>query len=434
MKYLRGLLLASVASAAFTQGAFADSDTAPIEDRIAALEAMVAELKAELAAEKSKSDADVVRLESRLEAMPEPVPAKKTDGFLVGDTTVKIGGILDFDAHVTHLDGGSLGSTSIARDFYIPGSTPIGGDATTFTDFTAESSRFYFSTSTPWGDDAVKAHLELDFLGSAQGNELVSSSYAPRLRRAYVSYGNWLAGQDWSTFQNTSAIPESASFLILSDGMIFVRQAQIRYTNGPWQIALENPNTTTVNAGLQDANTIPDIVARYNWKGNFGNISLAGIARQLRIETGGGNNEDAIGYGLSLSGQWKVGARDDIRFNVMGGGGIGRYAGLAAGREAALSPSGELEAIPAFGGLVAWRHPFGKTARFNIGYSGLFLDNPSYVATSTTASVQSAFGAVLWDVAPKVTLGAEVMHGIREEESGLDGAVTRFTFSTKYAF
>jgi len=33
-----------------------------------------------------------------------------------------------------------------------------------------------------------------------------------------------------------------------------------------------------------------------------------------------------------------------------------------------------------------------------------------------------------------VTLGTELMHGLREVESGADGSITRFTFSTKYAF
>jgi hypothetical protein len=51
-----------------------------------------------------------------------------------------------------------------------------------------------------------------------------------------------------------------------------------------------------------------------------------------------------------------------------------------------------------------------------------------------TQSVQSAYGAVLWDVAPKVTLGTELMFGQRELENGTDGGLTRFTFSTKYAF
>ncbi|HRX75756.1 MAG TPA: hypothetical protein P5341_16720, partial [Hyphomonas sp.] len=239
---------------------------------------------------------------------------------------------------------------------------------------------------------------------------------------------------EWSTFQNTSAIPESASFLILSDGMIFIRQPQIRYTNGPWMFALENPNTTTINAGSRDENIIPDVVARYNWTGAFGNVSVAGIARQLRADFGA-TEEQTFGYGLSVSGMIKAGAKDDIRFNLVGGEGIGRYVGLAASRSAAVDPNGDLEAIPSYGGLIAWRHPFGETARFNIGYSGLFVDNPDYLpAATTTKSVQSAYGALLWDVAPKVTVGFELMHGIREVESGDDGSISRFTFSTKYAF
>ncbi|HCE24188.1 MAG TPA: hypothetical protein DF282_16985, partial [Hyphomonas sp.] len=100
----------------------------------------------------------------------------------------------------------------------------------------------------------------------------------------------------------------------------------------------------------------------------------------------------------------------------------------------ALDPNGELEAVPSYGGLIAWRHAFGETARFSGGYSGLFIDNPDYLADTVTSSVQSVFGAILWDVAPNVTLGTELMHGLREVESGVDGSITRFTFSTKYAF
>ena len=425
---IRGLLV--TASAAVM--AFAANAEQSVEERIAALEAMVAELKAELAAEKSDTDADIVRIETAA-AQAAPAAAPKTDGFLVGDTTLKFGGFVDLDVHATSLSDGDITSTSIARDFYIPGSTPIGGEGTDFTDFTAESSRFFLAASKPVGDGKVEGYIEMDFLGSGQGNELVSNSYSPRLRRAYMKYGNWLAGQEWSTFQNTSAIPESASFLALSDGMIFIRQPQIRYTNGNWMFALENPNTTTLNAGSRDENLLPDVVARYNMTGDFGNVSFAGIARQLRADFGA-SEEETFGYGLSVSGMVKAGAKDDIRFNLVGGEGVGRYVGLAASRSTALDPNGKLEAIPSVGGLVAWRHPFGETARFSGGYSGLFVDNPTYLPLTTTKSVQSAFGAILWDVAPKTTLGVELMHGIREDESGNKGDMTRFTFSTKYAF
>ncbi len=422
-------LLLSSAALTISLGAVAETDD--LEARIAALEAMVSDLKSELAATRAEQE-EIVRIQPAA-TRPEAAPPPPADGFRVGDATLKFGGFVDADVHVTSLSDGTIAGSSIARDFYIPGATPIGGDSMTFTDFTAESSRFFLAASRPVGDKTLSAHIEMDFLGSGQGNELVSNSYSPRLRRAFMKYGNWLVGQEWSTFQNTSAIPESASFLILSDGMVFVRQPQIRYTHGNWMFAVENPNTTTLNSGSRDENIIPDVVARYNMSGEFGNVSIAGIARQLRADFGTAEDE-AFGYGLSVSGRLNVGEKDDVRFNLVGGEGIGRYVGLAASRSTALDPNGDLEAVPSYGGLIAWRHPFGETARFSGGYSGLFIDNPDYLPDTVTSSVQSVFGAILWDVAPNVTLGTELMHGIREIESGADGSITRFTFSTKYAF
>ena len=427
----RGALLGS-ASMILALGASAQSGD--LEERIAALEAMVQELKSELAAERASIDEAIVRLDEVEKAEPSDRPVASNAGFMVGDTTFKLSGFVDADAHVTSLSDGQIASNSIARDFYIPSATPIGGDDSVSTDLTAQATRFALTAERGAGDKKVTGYMELDFLGSAQGNELVSSSFAPRLRRAYIDYGNWRVGQEWSTFQNTSAIPESASFLVLSDGMVFVRQAQIRYSNGPWQFALENPNTTSLNIGSRDENVFPDVVGRYNAKGEFGNVSVAAIARQLRADLGT-TEEETFGYGLSVAGRVKVGEKDDIRFNVTGGEGLGRYIGLAASRATALDPAtGDLEAIPSYGGLVAWRHPFGETARLNVGYSGLWIDNPDFLGGAVNKSVQSAYGAVLWEAAPKVTLGTELLYGTRELENGTDGDIFRFTFSTKYAF
>ncbi len=432
MKHLfKATLLASAACIATLSAAAQSED---LEARIAALEAMVQELKTELASEREDVNDAIVRLEKVEKSDPSDKPVATHSGFMVGDTTFKLSGFIDVDAHVTNIGEGDIGSNSIARDFYIPSVTPIGGEERTVTDITAQASRFALTAERGAGDNKVTGYLELDFLGSAQGNELVSSSFSPRLRRAYINYGNWRVGQEWSTFQNTSAIPESASFLALSDGMVFVRQALLRYTMGNWQFAAENPNTTSLNFGSRDENLLPDFVARYNWKGDFGNVSFAGIARQLRADFGS-DNVQTFGYGLSMAGRVKIAGKDDIRFNFTGGEGLGRYIGLAASRASALDPvTGDLEAIPSYGAFIAWRHPFGETARFNIGYSGLWVDNPDYLSGLVNKSVQSAYTAVLWDIAPKVTMGLELMHGIRELENGTSGDLSRFTFSTKYAF
>ncbi|MEL7230932.1 MAG: DcaP family trimeric outer membrane transporter [Pseudomonadota bacterium] len=426
---LKSLMLAGVAALALPTMAAQEQS---IEDRIAALEAMVADLKSELAEERAKADEAIVRIDNVENTMATDRPVTTTSGFMVGDTTFKISGFIDVDAHVTNFGDGQIASNSIARDFYIPSATPIGGDEYTVTDLTAQASRLAVTAQKPVGDNQVTGYLELDFLGSAQGNELVSNSYSPRLRRAYVDYKGWRVGQEWSTFQNTSAIPESASFLALSDGMVFVRQAQIRYSNGPWQFAIENPNTTSLNFGSVDDNLLPDFIGRYNFKGDFGNVSVAAIARQLRADFGT-VEEDVFGYGLSVSGRLHVG-EGDVRFGLTGGEGLGRYIGLAASRATALDPNGDLEAITSYGGHIAWRQPVGEDSRISLGYSGLFVDNPDYLGGNVNKQVQSVFGAYLWDVAPKVTLGTEILYGVRELENGLEGDMTRLTFSTKYGF
>ncbi len=444
MKNRLKFLLLMGAACALAPAAYAQGPS--IESRLEAMEAQIAQLKAELAAEKAKGESDVILLEQKIQ-QPLPVGAQSgksaNAGFQVGDTTFKIGGFIDMDAHVTHLSDGAIGSSSIARDFYIPSVTPIGGASTTVSDLTAQASRLSISAQRDVGSQKATAHLEMDFLGSSQGDERVSNSYSPRLRRAYLDYNGLRVGQEWSTFQNTSAIPESASFLALSDGMVFMRQPQIRYTSGNFQVALETGNTTITPAGGSgrieaDGNTIPDVVARYNLSGDYGNISLAAIGRQLRLETGAPSDDSTFGFGVNVAGKVKVGERSDVRFQVAAGEGLGRYIGLNALNGAAINPAtGELEAIPSYGGYVAFRQPFGETARFNIGYSALFADNPDFLTAlnpASTKSVQSAYGALLWDIAPKITVGAELMYGIKELENGADGSLTRATFSTKYGF
>ncbi len=438
------VLLLSGSFLALPGSAFAQSSSA-IEARLEAMEAEIAKLRAELAAEKAKMEEEVILLEQRIQ-QPLPVGAPQgtvtKSGFEVGDTTFRIGGFVDLDTHVTNFSDGSVGSSSIARDFYIPSVTPIGGESSTATDLTAQATRLSFSAQRDVEGDRATAHVEMDFLGSFQGNERVSNSFSPRLRRAYLDYKGWRIGQEWSTFQDTSAIPESASFLVLSDGMTFIRQPQIRYTNGNFQFALEAGDATVTPASgagriEADSNFIPDVVARYNLKGDFGSMSFAAIGRQLRLENAT-TDESTFGFGASVSGRVKVGERDDIRFNAIAGEGLGRYVGLNALNGAAINPAtGDLEAIPSYGGLIAWRHPFSETARFNVGVSALFADNPTFLKTlnpASTESVRSAYAAVLWDIAPKITVGVEGLYGEKELENGADGSITRFTFSTKYGF
>jgi len=348
------LLLVSVATAF---APIASAQTSSTEARLQTLEAMVAQLRAELAAEKAQTDSDLILLERKTETIAAPAAAKSVSA---GGTNFKVSGFIDLDAHVTSLsEGGPPSANRLDRDFYIPSLIPTSdgsGESSTFTDFTARSSR-------------LRIHGD--------------------------------------------------------HGMIFNRQAMIRYTNGPFQIALENGNATVTNIGgariEADGNTIPDVIARYNLKGDYGNISFAGIYRQLRLENGP-VDDTTSGFAASVSGRVNVG-EGNIRFGLSGGDGLGRYIGLNALRGAAINPMTlELEAISSFGGHVALQYPVGEKSRFNIGYSGLFADHPEFLeGTGAIEQVQSGIAALMWDVAPKMTLGVEGMYGVNELENGNDG-------------
>lgn len=372
-----------------------------------------------------------------------PLQAYAVDAFKVGDTQIKLGGYVDLDYHQTHTSEGHIDGESIARDFYIPSVIPTGsgdGEGWDTADLTAQSSRFNVGFSREINGKRAIGFLELDFLGVGS-NERVVNAHAPRLRRAYIKYAGWLLGQEWTTFQNLSAIPESASFLVLSDGMVFNRQAQIRFSTakvgyGNFDFAIENSGRSRFyDAGgvTQEIDSAerPDIIARYNLSGKDGNISLAVIARQIDAA---GPDEDT--FGVNFAGRLNLG-RNDVRFTLFHGEGLGRYVGLHAAAEGVLTQDDKVRAVESTGGYVAFRVPTSSTGRFNFGAAHLDVNNDSSLPGydgGRLDTVSSYYVAYLWDIGPKLTYGVEFMQGERQNEDGAEGDISRATFSAKYTF
>ena len=353
------------------------------------------------------------------------------DGFMVGNTTFKIGGYVDLDVHMTEYSSGTTPANRIDRDMYIPSLTPTGdGESSEHFDMQAETSRLSFTAQ----NGGTTGYIEIDFLGD-NANERVSNSHRPRIRRAFIKNGNWLMGQEWSTFQNLSAIPESASFLTASDGQIFVRQQMVRWTNGPLQIALENPGESRVDGTAVDEAETPDVVIRYNYKADFGNISASLLNRQIKM----GEDFDEGGVSFNIAGRVKAGP-GDVRFSYSSGEGMGRYIGLHAAHEANTRGTGDdatIELNESTGYVAAYRLPLGNDgARLNIGVSSLEVDDP---AEGQLETVSSTYVAYLWSPAPKLTYGVEYLQGTRENAAvgnaaAAEGDIDRFTFSAKFAF
>jgi hypothetical protein len=363
-------------------------------------------------------------------------------------TTYKFGGYAKFDAMFSDYSAGAPGSSDLSRQFYLPSAIPTGPDASSdiVADFQARETRLFFRADTVTeSGDTIGGYVEMDFFTHSDGNELVSNSYSPRLRHAFLKYNGWLFGQTWSTFQDVGALPENLDFVGPAEGTTFVRQSQVRYTTGAWEFAAENPETFySVEGGAirqsSGTDTMPDLVARYTFKlDNGGYIKVAGLYRQLNVQTATIDATESA-FAASASGKFMFG-KDDLRWMATYGTGVGRYLALAAGVDAVatVSPStagtyDSMKAVDEMGAFVSYRHLWNDQWRSNFTYGYLTIDNPTESPTNVTKDASSIHVNLIFTPAPKLDIGAEIMYATRTLENDADGDLTRLMISAKYAF
>ncbi len=285
---------------------YAAGEEATHEARILELEKTVSELKPLLeqqacAADKTCSD---------VEPMKEAVVHQQDHPSAIGKTKISVGGFAKLDAIVS--DYSKAPTRGVGEDFFIPPSiNTTGSPSDPNLNLHAKETRFWLKSNTPTGRGDISTYFEIDFMASAQGNERTVNAYSPRLRHTYIKTNRWTLGQTWSTFGDTASVPD-----YLDDlgpvGVANGRQAQIRYTlpteDGNWMFALENPETTlTPFAGgariAADDSALPDAVVRRNWTGEWGAFSVAGMLRQLKIDSAGYDDSE-FGSAIALSGRF----------------------------------------------------------------------------------------------------------------------------------
>ncbi len=387
---------------------------------------------------------------SKIEALEKKVTATPADGFKVGNATIKIGGFIKAETILTRFNGGDV--QGLARDFYVPGATPVGAAAVregAHFDGHIKQTRLALTIAAPVGDHKLGGYVETDFQSSpGAGDERLTNAYNLALRRGYLTFDNWLFGQDWTTFMNVGALPETTDFIGPTDGVIFSRQAMIRYSHklsdiATLVVAAENPETSAFSGGaltIFDDDKLPDMVARLNLKSSFGEFSLSGIARQLSVRTGATYNQSVLGWGISAAGKIPFGpkGRNDIRFMLNGGEGVGRYLALNFAPDAVIvnTPgSQDLKPVGMISGFVAARYYWSDDLRSTVSFSIMDVRNPAGVS-ALTANKQSwsVFGNLFYSPAKGFDIGFEYRHANRELLNGVDGSMDRLHFIAKQSF
>ncbi|HOA48473.1 MAG TPA: DcaP family trimeric outer membrane transporter [Novosphingobium sp.] len=465
-----GLLAASALVA--PQAALA-RPVSSVEARLDRLEAELTALRGDLAQSRSEAAAATRRAEAAearanlaeaqgaaavqrvaaLETKPAPAPAAPADGFRSGNTTIRLGGYVKLLATSTHYSDGEVATNSLGRDFYLPQTIPTGGQASAHdTDFTAKQSRFWLNLDSSVAGHALKGYLEFDFQTSpgTQGSQRTTNGYNPALRRAYMQLDRWTFGQDWTTFQYTGALPESTDYVGGAEGTVFVRQPLIRYsaplgTGTTLHASLENPESGTASLGSPTLaengdDRLPDFAVRLAHTGKRGELSLAALGRQVRVENAGISAQTS-GWGVSAGGKLFLNddKTGDVRVMVTYGRNIGRYVGLNFAPDAVYVPAtNSLESATVLAAIGAVRVPLAPGLRANLMGSYQSVDYSDALSAASLASFNkrawSAAANLFYSPVKNIDLGIEYRHGERKLVGGADGTTDRLEVAAKYSF
>ena len=442
MNKMKPLAAAVIALGTLSAATAATADD--VDARIQELERQLQELKSQVSSQQETIASNKTELQAEIE---EARPIAKGTKFTYG-------GFIQLDAITSDYNEGK--PNNLIEDFYVPSLVPVqpatgNADSYQSTNFTAKTSRFFFTTATKTDAGMIGTRIELDFMLSNQGDERISNSWSPRLRHAFVKWdynsdSSLLAGQTWTTFFNVAALPNLLDF-VGPAGTIFVRQPQIRWTVGNLQFAAENPATRLNDANgstvYDNGQEMPDLVARYN--GQWGDLSwsAAALGRELmyqnRSADGATENDkdDQFGYGLSFAGKWQLGM-DNISYMFNYGDALGRYMGLNSFNDGYINAAGDIKTVDTWGAFLAYEHFWSDRWRSTFSISASEADNPSVSdfagANSLAKKYQSLHANLNWLPAPKLSIGGELILASKELEDGRDGDMSRIQMAVKYGF
>jgi hypothetical protein len=291
-------------------------------------------------------------------------------------------------------------------------------------------------------DFPMQIFLEWDFFEDRE--ELAKQ---PRLRHAYGVLGRILVGQSWTTSADLQAIPGLIDFAG-GDALYGNRATQIRWADRAsesmtWAVALENPDADVGNPlGLDgvNRNDLPNFAWRTRWASTNGShLQVAGDVFPMSWQGGeSGPSDDAVGWGLNITGRWLLGKddRDAVVFGVVyGDGAANRIVSLGgSGSSAVLTPDGKLETLSVWEANVGYSHYWTDALNSTIAFAWTELDNSDYQPDDAIHRASSFHANLIWFPYKRVSTGFEIMYGERVNKDGASGDAWRAQYMAKYKF
>lgn len=324
-----------------------------------------------------------------------------------------------------------------------PGDPGCGQDGATV--FSIRQSSLGFKGYLPTSAGLIKTHLAFDLFGTNGGTQM-------HWLHAWAELGRFGAGQTDSNFMDIDVFPNTIDYWGPS-GMVFVRNPQLRFT--PFSkdgmtvaLSLEAPNSAidtgkvsdvdpALGAGIAGWNQLPDAVASFRLDRDWGHVRAAGIVRQVGYQNtaslDGTPSGHRTGYGLNLSGAFKLFGKGKLNWQLVGGEAIASYMN-DGGVDLAPGTGLKAETVRSLGWLLFYGHQWSDQWSSSIGFSQHQQDNTD--GQFDTALRKGSYGSLnlLYYPAKNVTTGAEFIWGELKQKGGASADDYRLQFSTKVSF
>ena len=305
----------------------------------------------------------------------------------------------------------------------------------------AKESRFAFEVRNyAEGLPANRAFIELDFFDE--------STSGPRLRQAYLQWGNLTAGQTWTTLTELRQLPFLIDFAY-GDALYGGRTAQLRWEQSSgdrfdWAVAVEDWSDEAIanvddQPGIARSN-FPLLALRGTQDFGGGLVTLGGSLAQLRWD-GSGSTSDAtaLQWALVVGGRIYLdgGQRHYVGFGgSYGDGSSQNIISLAEGgtANAVLLTDGTLETQPAWNSQLALHYEWSEAFSSTFSLAAARIDPSELIGASDLERTYAGHINLIWQNHQIFQTGIEYMYGERENVNGDSGSASRIQLMTMFSF
>lgn len=319
--------------------------------------------------------------------------------------------------------------------------------------FGVRQSMLDFRTSTPTKVGKLTTRFAFDMIGT--GTDAGRTAF--HMIYAYAELGKIGFGHNWSLFCDFDGYPNIIEYWGPS-GMSLCKNVQLRFIplNGDNRLAfaLERPGASADQGVYNDRIEIqdvepkfqyPDLTGEFRMTRGWGYVELAGALRHIAwvdmgnqpLDLGG----EAIGWGVNLSTNLKLGEKDVFLGQFITGEGIQNMMNDAPADIALKNNPNDPNtpfkgvALPLYSYSAYLNHQWSKKFTSVIGYSSIVIDNTDGQLASAYRMGKYASTNFLYYPAPNLVAGIEFQWIERRNyNDGWKASATKVQFSMRYYF